>query len=96
MIAGIGVAVLFWTVIKVLGNIEQSFNDIWGILRARSIGRKFSDYLSMMLVCPVLFIIASGITVLITSQIKLIMERISLLGGLSPLIMMSLQILPLW
>ncbi|MDD5745740.1 MAG: YhjD/YihY/BrkB family envelope integrity protein [Candidatus Omnitrophica bacterium] len=94
MIAGIGVAVLFWTVIKVLGNIEQSFNDIWGIIKARSIGRKFSDYLSMMLICPVLFIIASGVTVMITSRLTSIVEKIALLGGMSSMIIMSLQILP--
>lgn len=29
VIAGIGIAILFWTVIKVLGNIENSFNGIW-------------------------------------------------------------------
>jgi membrane protein len=94
MIAGIGVAILFWTVIKVLGNIEKSFNDIWGIKTARSMGRKFSDYLSIMLICPLLFIISSSITVLIASQIKLIVEKVSLLGMFSPLIMLSLNILP--
>ena len=31
MIAGIGIAILFWAIIKVLGNIEKSFNDIWGV-----------------------------------------------------------------
>jgi len=30
-IAGVGVAFLFWTIIKVLSNIENSFNDIWGV-----------------------------------------------------------------
>jgi len=94
MIAGIGVAVLFWTVIKVLGNIEKSFNDIWGIKKARSMGRKFSDYLSIMLICPLLFIISSSVTVLITSQVKLIMEKIALLGVLSPVILILLKILP--
>jgi len=29
MIAGIGIVFLFWTVIKLLSNIERSFNDIW-------------------------------------------------------------------
>ncbi|MFH1063127.1 MAG: YihY/virulence factor BrkB family protein [Candidatus Omnitrophota bacterium] len=94
MIAGIGVAVLFWTVIKVLGNIEKSFNEIWGIKTSRSMGRKFSDYLSIMLICPLLFIISSSVTVLIASQIKLIMEKISLLGVFSPVILVALKILP--
>ncbi len=94
VVAGIGVAILFWTVIKVLGNIENSFNDIWGIKKGRSIGRKFSDYLSIMLICPILFIMSSSVTVMITSQVKVIVEKIALLGALSPLIMALLKLLP--
>ncbi|HBG60412.1 MAG: ribonuclease BN [Omnitrophica WOR_2 bacterium GWF2_38_59] len=94
VIAGIGIAILFWTVIKVLGNIENSFNDIWGIKKSRSLGRKFSDYLSIMLICPILLIMSSSMTVLITSQVKLVLSKISLLGTLSPIILILLQIMP--
>ena len=94
VIAGIGVAVLFWTVIKVLGNIEKSFNDIWGIQKARSIGRKFSDYLSIMLICPILLIMSSSVTVMISSQVKLIVEKIAILGPIAPVIFTFLKILP--
>ena len=52
LVAGIGVMVLFWTVIKLLGNIEASFNEIWGIEKSRTLARKFSDYLSAMLALP--------------------------------------------
>ncbi|MBU0469324.1 MAG: YihY/virulence factor BrkB family protein [Candidatus Omnitrophica bacterium] len=94
VIAGIGIGILFWTVVKVLGNIESSFNDIWGVKKARSLGRKFSDYLSIMLICPILLIMSSSITVLITSQVKLVLAKISFLGALSPLILTLLQLLP--
>ncbi len=94
VVAGIGVAILFWTVIKVLGNIETSFNDIWGIKQARAISRKFSDYLSIMLICPILVIASSGITVFISTQIILITEKVTLLGAISPLIFFVLKILP--
>jgi len=94
IIAGIGVALLFWTVIKVLGNIEQSFNDIWGIKQGRAFSRKFSDYLSIMLICPILIVVSSGVTVFMSTQILLITEKISLLGALSPLIFLIIKILP--
>ena len=94
LIAGIGVAVLFWTVIKVLGNIETSFNDIWGIKKARGFGRKFSDYLSIMLICPILLIMSSSATVLVASQITAIIERIEILGAIAPVILLSLKLLP--
>ena len=94
MIAGIGVAVLFWTVIKVLGNIEKSFNDIWGIKEARSLGRRFSDYLSVMLLCPVLLIMSSGATVFLATQITLLTEKFAFLGVFAPAIFLIVKLLP--
>ena len=41
IIAGIGLLVLFWSVLKVLGHIEMALNDIWEIKEQRSWGRKF-------------------------------------------------------
>ena len=52
LIAGIGLIVLFWSVIKVLSNIEASLNDIWEIKENRNWGRKFSDYLAVMIIKP--------------------------------------------
>lgn len=65
VIAGIGLGLLVWTVMKVFGNIESSFNDIWQIKKGRSFSRKFSDYLSMMLIAPVLVVLSSGANVFI-------------------------------
>jgi membrane protein len=62
VIAGVGVMLLFWAIMKVLGNIENSFNVIWQIRKARPFARKFADYLSMMLVAPILFFLSTTIT----------------------------------
>jgi len=94
LIAGIGIVMLLFAVMKVLGNIESSFNDIWQIKKARSFVRKFSDYLSIMLIAPLLIILSSSITVFITTQITHITESIELLGFFSPLIFFSLKLLP--
>jgi len=94
LIAGVGVVVLFWAVIKVLGQIEYSFNDIWGVKDKRPLGRMFSDYLSLMLVGPVILILSGGTTVFITVQVGLIMEKFSVLGSFSPLIFFFLKLLP--
>ncbi|MEE4112392.1 MAG: YihY/virulence factor BrkB family protein, partial [Desulfobacteraceae bacterium] len=93
MIAGIGVVVLFWAVIKVLGNIESAFNHIWGV-RSRSFIRKLSDYLTIMLVCPVLVIMSGSVTVFITSQVSAISGRFELLQMAGPAIYVGLKILP--
>jgi len=94
LVAGIGVAVLFWTVIKVLGNIEVSFNHIWGIKKGRSLGRKFSDYIAIMLFCPLLFIMASSLTVFISTRVQSMAENVSILSAVGPLIVFLLKGLP--
>jgi membrane protein len=94
IVAAAGIVVLFWTVVKLLGNIESSFNDIWGVKTPRTLGRKLSDYLSVMLICPVLLIMATSVTVLITSQVAFIAERLSFLGPVVDVIILFLRILP--
>ena len=94
LIAGIGLAVLFWTVIKVLGSIERSFNNVWGVKIPRPWSRKFTDYTSVLLIAPILFFLSSSIMVFITSQVTFITEKFALLGFFSSLIFFLLKLLP--
>ena len=93
-IAGVGIVVLFWTIIKVLGNIEASFNDIWDVKTPRTLGRKLADYLSVMLICPVLIILAGSVTVLLTTRITSMLEQLSFLGYLANVLIALLKLLP--
>jgi membrane protein len=94
LIAGIGVIFLFWAIIKVLGNMERLFNDIWGIKRQRKLSRKFSDYLSFMLIGPILFIMAGSMTVAVTSQVKDILVHHKSLEFVAGPVLFSLKALP--
>jgi len=94
LIAGIGVVLLFWTVISILGKIEESLNDIWEVGKSRTLIRKFSDYIAMMVFAPVLLIISSSATVLVASQVKVIVNKIALLGVFSKVIFLLLNLLP--
>jgi membrane protein len=94
IIAGIGVAFLFWTIISVLSNIENSFNDIWGVVKARSFARKFSDYLSTMLICPILLVISGSMTIFVSSQVKSIIAEFPVLQNFGPAFWLPLKLLP--
>jgi membrane protein len=94
LIAGIGLLVLFWSVLKVLGHIEMALNDIWEIQESRSWGRKFSDYLSIMLISPILVLMSGSATVFITTQLTQITQKFELLGIFSPLISLLLKFIP--
>ena len=95
VIAGIGIVVLFWTIINVIGNIEESFNFIWKIGKGRSISRKFSDYLSLMLLAPVLLIAASSMTVFLKTKITWIITVIQLPEFGTWLVLRGLSLSPL-
>ena len=94
LIAGVGVILLFWTVISILGKIEESFNTIWEVKKSRTLLRKFSDYLTMMVLAPILLVISSSITVVVASQVKMIVQKIAFLGALSYAILFLLNLLP--
>ena len=78
VVAGVGMIVLFWTIINVIGNIEESFNFIWKITKGRSIGRKFSDYSSLMLLAPAFIIMSSSISVLVRTKISWLITLLDL------------------
>ena len=94
LIAGIGLVVLFWAVVKMLRQIEVSFNDIWGVREKRTFGRMFGDYLSLILICPVILVLSSGVNVFITTQVSLILEKFAILGSFGPIIFFLLKLLP--
>lgn len=95
VVAGIGLIVLFWTIISLIGNIEESFNAIWKIGNGRSLSRKFSDYLSLMLLAPVVLITSSSITVLLNTEITWLITVIHLPAGGTGLVIKALGLLPL-
>ncbi|HTZ38664.1 MAG TPA: YihY/virulence factor BrkB family protein, partial [Syntrophales bacterium] len=94
LVAGVGVMLLFWTIIKVLGNIENSFNDIWSVRQERTLARKITDYLSIMLVAPVLLVLSGSATVFVTTQMAAITQKFDVLGIFAPVIVIFLEITP--
>ena len=62
LLGAVGLAILMYMVVSLLQKIEHTFNTIWNIDHSRSMARRFSDYLSVILVGPVLVFTAIGIT----------------------------------
>ena len=67
-LGAIGLVMLILTVISLMGNIEEAFNAVWGVRETRSIQRRFSDYLSVVIVGPVLLLAATSMTSTLQSQ----------------------------
>lgn len=61
VLGSLGIALLFYTALSLLQKIEEAFNAIWGVSRARGLGRRFSEYLSVLLVGPVFVFTGLGV-----------------------------------
>ena len=70
MIAGISLVVVLFAVMRLMNGIEESFNDIWDVKKSRSFIRKFSDYVSMMMVAIVLLATSGGLVVFVANSLR--------------------------
>lgn len=93
IIAGLGFILLIWSVIKLLSNIENIFNRVWDIKKSRSVVRKFTDYLTIILLGPVFMILASSITVFISTQLSNISQS-GMFHFATPLFLKFAKIIP--
>lgn len=53
-LGGIGAAVVFVMTVFGISNVERAFNTIWGVHKARSWGRRFPDYLAILVIVPLM------------------------------------------
>lgn len=64
---GIGLIFMLYTVLMLVSNVEDAFNEIWQVKKPRSIFRTFTDYLAMFFLFPLILVITSGITIFLTT-----------------------------
>lgn len=76
---GVGIIMLFYTVLLLTNNMEQTFNSIWQVKKHRSLYRKMTDYFSMLLLLPLLILLSSGISIFMSTFMKS-MEEFTLLA----------------
>lgn len=62
LITGIGLAILIWSAIKILTNIEFVMNQIWEVQKGRSLAKQFTDYMAMLFLAPIIIFLVSGLT----------------------------------
>ena len=92
--AGVGIIILFWSVMSLLTNIESSFNHIWQVRTSRPWHRKFTDYLTIMLIAPVFIILSISITLFISINLPDYMTNAPILDFFKPVISFLIQFAP--
>lgn len=92
VLGSLGLVFLLYTVISMIQKVEESFNFVWRVEQPRSLGRRFSEYLSVMVVGPALIVAALGLIATLgnTSALRSIARyepfgtMIVMLGHLTP------------
>lgn len=79
VLGAFGLAFLLYTVVALIQKIERAFNETWHVKNDRPLARRFSDYLSVVLIGPVLVFSALGITASLTSN-----AVVDYLAGIEP------------
>ncbi len=95
IIAGIGILVLLWAGIKIFLYIEKVLNTIWEVKQGRSLARRFTDYLSMLVLCPLIVLLSSGITVYLSAALTAL-TSIGFFGHIQAYILPILNLIPIF
>ena len=76
VLGSVGLALLVYTVISLVQKIERSFNMIWRVPDMRSMAQRFSNYLSVIMVGPLLMVSAIGVsaTIFSSTMVQTLME----------------------
>jgi len=94
ILAVVSIAVLLYTVLKLFHQIENTFNIIWKVERSRSFIRKFTDYLAIVLIAPILIVLSGTVSVYITTILRDFSEHTDYFEFISPIIFFSIKMIP--
>ncbi|HEX7233091.1 MAG TPA: YhjD/YihY/BrkB family envelope integrity protein [Candidatus Binatia bacterium] len=91
-LGSVGLITLFITVLSLMSTIEDAFNHIWRVKSPRKLARRFSDYLSAILVGPVL--VFAAVTITATLQNNAIVHALASLQAFGAVILFLLRLIP--
>ncbi len=99
---GIGLLFMLYTVLMLVNNIEETFNEIWQVSSSRSLYRSFTNYLAAFFVLPIFIVVTTGFSVVLTTLVSS-MPDVLMLGsalrhllGFLPYVLLSLLFIGLY
>lgn len=90
----LGVILLMYSLVKLLGHIENAFNRIWWVEEARPILRKITDYMTISIAAGLLVIFSSTANIFVTTRLGQFLEYLKLPVSLENLISFGFNIFP--
>ncbi len=87
---GIGIAILFGSVMNFFMQVENAFNSIWQVKKSRSLIHQFTTYFSAILIIPLLIVLSSGFSIYINT----ILSHSYFFNVLSPVLRFGVKFIP--
>ncbi len=93
---GVGLLFMLYTVLMLVNNVEETFNEIWRVSNARPLIRSLVNYLAMFFVCPIVILVSMGLSIFMATvadaveRFVLLSSAVRLLLDVSPFLLMSL------
>lgn len=92
VLGSIGLVMLLYTVISLIQKIESSLNYIWHIKKTRSFAKRFTNYISMLLIGPVVMFSAVSFGASFTN--KFVFKKGLLIGPLGTVLHYGEKLVP--
>lgn len=92
VLGGLGLAIFLYTAISTVQKVEESFNYVWYVSKPRSFARRFTEYMVVLLVGPLLMVTAIGI--LTSIQSATVIQYILNNDALGPVIVLAGKLVP--
>lgn len=94
LIAGIGVLLLLWSFLGLLGNFEKVINEIWHISERRSYSRRLSEFLGFIFLCPFFFVIVSSVTLFLSQELIHFFQNHGMIETAAPYLTLAFKLIP--
>jgi membrane protein len=99
---GVGLIFMLYTVLMLVNNVEETFNQIWQVNNSRPILRSFANYLAMFFLFPIIIVVSTGLSIFMETVADT-MDGFRILGpairrmlSLAPCVLMSLMFIILY
>lgn len=82
IVAGFGIVVLIWSAVSLIGSMEAAVNHIWRVPKMRSWRRIVGEYVALLLIAPILFVLSNSLAVFVSSYLEQLFQRLPLATAL--------------
>ena len=93
VLGSLGLGLLFYTVVSMLQKVERAFNYTWRVAEPRGFGARITDYVSVLVVGPILIFSALGLTATVAGTA--VFQQLASIEPLGFVIYLLSRLLPL-